>query len=97
MLCKVKFITFRHFLGFYCLFKLIILLNHDGFLISLLFSIVFSLNHIHLPQFMLCKVNVIIFRQFLGFYSLSRIIILLNHDVFLISSFFRIVSSLNYI
>ena len=62
--------------------QLIILLSHDIFLISLLFSIVFSLNHIHLPQFMLCKVNVIIFRQFLGFYCLFKLIKWLNRDVF---------------
>ena len=85
MLCKVKVIIFRHFLGFYCLFKLIILLNHDGFLISLLFSIVFSLNHIHLPQFMLCKVYVILFRLFLGLYCLSKLIVWLNYDCFFIS------------
>ena len=84
MIHKVNVILFRQFLGFYCLSKLIIWLNHDVFLISLLFRIVSSLNHIYLPLFMIHKVNVILFRQFLGFYCLSKLIIWLNHDVFLI-------------
>ena len=94
MLCKVNVTIFRQFLSFYCLSKLIIWLNHDVFFISLLFRIVSSLKHIHLPLFMIHKVNVIIFRQFLGFYCLSKLIIWLNHDVFFISLLFRIVSSL---
>ena len=53
-------------------------------LISLLFRIVSSLNHIDLPLFMINKVNVTLFRQFLRFYSLFKCIILLNLDVFLI-------------
>ena len=84
MLYKVNVIIFRQFLGFYCLSKLILWLNHDDFLTSLLFRIVSILNHIHLHLFMLYKVNVIIFRQFLGFYCLSKLTIWLNHDAFLI-------------
>ena len=38
--------------------KRIIRSTHDVFLISLLFSIVSSLNHIHLPLFMFSNVNV---------------------------------------
>ena len=61
------------------------LLNHDVFLLSLLFSIVSILNHIHFPLFMIHKVNVILFRQFLGLYCLSKLTVWLNHDGFLIS------------
>ena len=48
----------RQFLCFYCLSTLIIRLTHDVFLISLLFRIVSSLNHIDLALFMIYKVNV---------------------------------------
>ena len=85
MIHKVNVILFRQFLGFYCLSKLIIWLNHDVFLILLFFRIVSSLNHIHLPLFMIHKVIVMLFRQFLGFYCLSKLIVWLNHDGFLIS------------
>ena len=44
---------------------------------------------------MINTVNVALLRQFLGLYCLSRFIIRLSHDVFLISLLFRIVSSLN--
>ena len=44
---------------------------------------------------MINKVNVTLLRQFLGLYCLSKLIIWLTHDVFLISLLFRIVSSLN--
>ena len=44
---------------------------------------------------MINKVNVQLLRQFLGLYSLSKLIIRLTHDVFSISLLFRIVSSLN--
>ena len=44
---------------------------------------------------MINKVNVTLLRQFLCFYCLSKLIIRLTHDVFLISLLFRIVSSLN--
>ena len=91
MLSYANVTLLRQFLGFYCLSKLIIWLNHDSFLISLLFRIVSCLNHIHLPLFMLNKVNVTLLKQFLGFYCLSKLI------VFLVSLLFRIVSSLNHI
>ena len=61
MIHKVNVIIFIQFLGFYCLSKLIILLKHDVFLISLFFKIVSNLNHVLIPLFMLCKVNVILF------------------------------------
>ena len=54
-----------------------------------------SLNQFHLPLFMINKVNVILFRQFLGLYCLSKLIIRLTHDVFLISLLLMIFSSLN--
>ena len=95
MINKVNVTLLRQFLGLYCLSKLIIRLTHDVFLISLLFRIVSSLNQFHLPLFMINKVNVTLLRQFLGLYCLSKLIIRLTHDVFLISLLFRIVSSLN--
>ena len=95
MINKVNVTLLRQFLGLYCLSKLIIRLTHDVFLISLLFRIVSSQNQFHLPLFMINKVNVTLLRQFLGLYCLSKLIIRLTHDVFLISLLFRIVSSLN--
>ena len=86
---------FRQFLGLYCLSKLIIRLTHDVFSISLLFRIVSSLNQFHAPLFMINKVNVQLLRQFVGLYSLSKLIIWLTHDVFSISLLFTIVSILN--
>ena len=75
--------------------KLIIMLTHDVFLISLLFRIVSILNRFHLPLFMINNVNVTLLRQFLGSYCLSKLNIMFTHDVFLISIFFRIFSTLN--
>ena len=57
MLSKVNETILRQFLGFYCLSKLRIWLNHDGFFMSILFRIVSSLNHFQLPLFMISKVN----------------------------------------
>ena len=45
--------------------------NSDVFSISLLFRFVSSLNHIHVPLFMINKVKLSILRQYLGMYSLS--------------------------
>ena len=95
MIYKVNVTLLRQFLGLYCPSKLIIRLTHDVFLISLLFRIVSSLNQFHLPLFMINKVNVTLLRQFLGLYCLSKLIIRLTHDVFLISLLFIIFSSLN--
>ena len=95
MINKVNVTLLRQFLGLYCLSKLILWLTHDVFLISLLLRIVSSRNQFHLPLFMIIKVNVILFRQFLGLYCPSKLIIRLTHDVFLISLLFRIFSSLN--
>ena len=58
MINKVNVTLLRLFLGLYCLFKLIIRLTHNVFLISLLFRFVSSLNQFHLPLFMINKVNV---------------------------------------
>ena len=44
---------------------------------------------------MINKVNVTLLRQFLGLYCLSKLIISLTHDVFLISFLFRIVCNEN--
>ena len=92
---KVNVTLLIQFQGLYCLFKLIIRLTHDVFLISLLFRIVSSQNQFHLPLFMNNKVNVTLLRQFQGLYCLSKLIIRLTHDVFLISLLFRIFSSQN--
>ena len=45
---------------------------------------------------MINKVNVTLLRQFLGLYCLSKLIISLTHDVFLISFLFRIVCNENH-
>ena len=95
MINKVNVTLLRQFLGLYCLSKLIIWLSYDVFSISLLFRIVSSQNQFHLPLFMINKVNVTLLRQFLGLYCLSKLIIRLTHDVFLISLLFRIVSIQN--
>ena len=95
MINKVNVTLLRQFLGFYCPSKLIIRLTYDVCFISLLFTIVSSLNHIDLPLFMSDKVNVTLFRQFLGLYCLSKLITRFTDDVFLISLLFRIVSSMN--
>ena len=97
MIKKVNVALLRQFLFFYCLFKSIIRLIHYGFLTSLLFTIVSSLDHIHLPLFLINKVNVTLLRQFQGLYCLSKVIIWFSHNVFLISVLFKIVSSLNHI
>ena len=96
MLIKVNETLLRQYLGFYCLSKLRIWLNHDGFFKSILFRIVSSLKHFQLPLFMLSKVNETMLRQYLGFYCLSKLRILLNHDAFFMSILFRIVSSLKH-
>ena len=95
MINKVNVTLLRQFICFYCLSKLIIRLTHDVFLISLLFKIISSQNQFHLPLFMINKVTVTLLRQFLGLYCLSKLIIRLTHNVFLISFLFRIVCTEN--
>ena len=95
MITKVNVTLLRQFLGLYCLSKLIIMLRYDVFSISLLFRIVSSQNQIHLPLFMINKVNVTLLRQFLGLYCPSKLILRLTHNIYFISLLFRIVSSLN--
>ena len=92
---KVNVTLLRQFLGLYCLSKLIVRLTHDVFLISILFWKVCTENQFHLHLFMNNKVNVTLLRQFLGLYCLSKLIIRLTHDVFLLSLLFNIVSSQN--
>ena len=92
---NVNVTLLRQFLDLYCSSKLIINLTHNVCIISLLFRIVSSLNKFHLPLFMNNKVNVTLLRQFLCFYCLSKLIIRLTHDAFLLSLLFRIVSSQN--
>ena len=94
---KVNVTLLRQFLGLYCPSKLILRLIHDVCFISVLFRIVSSLNHIDSSLFMINKVNVTLFRQFLGLYSPSQLIIRLIYNVFLILLLVRIVSNLNHI
>ena len=96
MISKVNEKILRQFLGLYSPLMLRIWLNHDAFLMSILFRIVSSLNHFQLPLFMISKVNETILRQFLGLYSLLMLRIWLNQDAFFMSILFRIVSSLNH-
>ena len=84
---KLKVTLLRQFLGLYCPSKLIIRLTHDVCFISVLFRIVSSLNHIDSPLFMINKVNVTLLRQFLGLHCLSKLIIMLTHNVFLIYNY----------
>ena len=95
MINNVNVTLLRQFLGLYCSSKHIIWLSYDVFSISLLFRIVSSQNQFHLSLFMINKVNVTLLRQFLGLYCLSKLIIRLTHDVFLISLLFTIVSIQN--
>ena len=53
MIYEVNVTLLRQFLGLYCLFKLIIRLTYDIFLISLLFRIVSIQNLFHLPLFLI--------------------------------------------
>ena len=85
MINKVNVTLLRQFICFYCLSKLIIKLTHIVFLISLLFRIFSSLNQYHLPLFNINNVNVTLLRQFLGLYCSSKLIIMLTHDVCIIS------------
>ena len=62
MINKVNVTLLRQFLGLYCLSKLIIMLTHDGFLISLLFIIVSCQNQFHVLLLMIVKVNVALLR-----------------------------------
>ena len=95
MINKVNVTLLRQFVGLYCLSKLIIRLTHDVFLISLIFTIVSIQNQFHLPLFMINKVNVTLLRHFIALYCLSKLIIRLTHDVFLISFLFRFVCNEN--
>ena len=90
MINNVNVTLLRQFLGLYCSSKLIIWLTHDVFLIKLLFRIVSIQNQFDLALFMINKVNVTLLRYFLGLYCLSKLIIRLTHDVFLIKLLFRI-------
>ena len=83
MLSKVNVTLLKQFLGFYCLYKLIILINHDAFFTLLLFNIVSSLNHFQFPPLMLNKVKVTLLRLFLGFCCLTKHIIMDKSRCFL--------------
>ena len=94
---KVNVALLRQYLGLYYLSMIIIRLTHDVLSISLLLRFVSSLNQFHVPLLMINKVKLTILRQFLSLYCLSKLIIKLTHDIFLISLFFRFVSRLIHI
>ena len=94
---KVNVTLLLQLIGLYCPSKLTIWLTHDVFLISLLFRIVCNENQFRLSLFMINKVNVTLFIQFLGLYCLSQLIIRLTHDIFLISFLFMFVMRINFI
>ena len=58
--------------------KHIICLNQEVIFISLLFTIVNSLNRILLPLFMLRKVNIALLWPFIGFHCVTKLKICLN-------------------
>ena len=60
MINKVNNALLTQLLGLVCQSMLIIRLTYDVFLISLLLTIVSSLNQFHLPLFMINKVNLTI-------------------------------------
>ena len=95
LIINVNVTLLRQFLGLHCPSKLSIRLTHNVCIMSLLFKIVSSLNQFHLPLFMINKVNVTLLRHFLGLHCLSKLIIRLTHDVFLISLLFRIITNQN--
>ena len=97
MINKVNVILLSQFLGLYCLFKLFLWLTNDLFLISFLFRFISCLHQLHLPLFMIKKVNVTLLSHFLGLYCQSKLTILLTFDVFLIPLLFRIVICLHQI
>ena len=92
MLSKVNVAILWRFTGFLCQTKHIMCLNHEVFFISLLFRIVYSLNHILLPLFMLSIVNIALLRPFVSFHCLTTFLICLNSEVFFISLLFQIYS-----
>ena len=71
------------------------MLKSQRYKLTLVFRILYSLNHIYLPLSMLNKVNIAKIRPFLGYYCLTKITICLNHDVMFISLIFRILYCLN--
>ena len=87
----------KPFLCFRSLTYLIMRLNDDVIFISLLFSFLYSLNHIQLSLFMLSEVNIAILRPFLSFRCLTKFIIRFNDEVIIISFLFRFLHCLNHI
>ena len=84
-------------LCFHCLTKTLICLNPKVIFMSILFRILDSLYHIHLPLFMLSKVSIAILKQLLCFHCLNKLKICLNPKAIFISILFRILQSLNHI
>ena len=97
MLNEVNIALLLWFLGFHCLTKLIICLNHDVVFISLICAIHQSLIHIQLLLFMLNEVSIALLSPFLGFHCLTKLIIYLNHEFIFISLLFMSLQSLNNI
>ena len=97
MLITLILALLRLFLCFHCLTKTGICLNPEVIFISILFRILYCLNHIHLPLFMSSKVSIAILKQLIFFHCLSLLIMCLNSLVIFISILFRILNSLNQI
>ena len=72
MLNKVNVTFLGLFLSLHYVYKLIMLLNHDVFFVSLLFMIP------ELPQFMLNKVNATFLGPFLSLHCLYKLIMWFN-------------------
>ena len=73
------------------------MVNSRCFLNIIIIYDCFYPESISFTLFMINKVNVTLFRQFLGLYCVCKLIIRFTHDVFLISLLFRIVSNMNHI
>ena len=78
MLIAFSIAILKQFLCFHCLTKLMIYLNPKVILISILFRILDSLNHNHLPLFMLITLSIALLKRFLIFHCLTMLIMCLN-------------------
>ena len=97
MLSKVRIAILKQFQCFHCLTMLIKCLNPQVILISMLFRILDSLNHIQLPLFMLITLCIALLTWFLCFHCLTMLIMCLNAKVIFILILSRILQSLNHI
>ena len=97
MFIMLSIALLRLILCFHCLTKTVICFNPQVNFMSILFRILDSLNHIHLPLFMLSKVSIAILKHCLCFHCLNKLIMCLYPYVIFISILLRILKSLNRI